>query len=347
MDVIIREPQENELNEAVKLAKRIFGLVGNIIISKPEKSLVAMADDKVVGGVFLKSKSAGSKKFGIVDFIFTDPNFKGHGISGKLLDESCRILWEQDFKGLMAYVQDDNVASWKLFEKHGFVRTSFLQTAKAFGFASALKAQAIFTSFGFCVGADFYIALPEKEETEKYERRCNSLAQIVVYLLVSAVLVSLMLIQAAGSPILLVSLAAVLLGSIVVGWVGTALTKRKWHFRLTQGGFFLTTIMSIFFFFPMIANWYPDHYENTPQFKRDLALNSILVWILLLALSASRWFVNGEILNGARGVASVLLIFKCLPFMPMSSHGSGRVFAWNKPVFFMLAIVSVLLVFVL
>ncbi|MCL2235647.1 MAG: hypothetical protein FWB98_04285 [Defluviitaleaceae bacterium] len=199
------------------------------------------------------------------------------------------------------------------------------------------------TSFGFCVGADFYLALPDKEETKKFERRDISLIQIGLYLLVNALLI---MINSSNLLQAVTALAFVFFGCAAVGWIGTLVTKRKWSFRLTQGGFLVSPVSSILFFFPMIGNWYPVHYENTPQLKRDLALNSILVWLFLLGVAASGSFLDNGFLSSARGVASVLLIYRCLPFMPMSSHGSGRVFKWNKAVFFALAVASVLLVFV-
>jgi len=347
MDIIIRELQGNEVKEAVKIARKSFGIVGYVLIRKPKHGLVAVVDDKIAGGVFYYTKNSGSKKIGVVSFLFTDPKFQGHGIAGKLLDECIGVLWGEGCDGLVTYVQDDNVGSWAAFEKRGFVKTTLLKSAKALGGSAAMKSQLFFTeTFAFCVGADFYMALPDEVATKKYARKDISIVQIGLFVLMNLLLLPLIIGRSYDPVMAIASIAFVLIGTAFAGWIGTWFTGRKWNFRLTQGGFLSTAILGIFTIFPMIGNWYPVKYENTPKCRRDMALNSILIWLFLFAIMISNMFIDNLILEGMQNLSAILLIYRCIPILPFSSYGSGRVWEWNKPVFGIFAIASILLVFV-
>lgn len=43
-----------------------------------------------------------------------------------------------------------------------------------------------------------------------------------------------------------------------------------------------TALIRSFIIIPMIGNWYPERYESTQKFKRDMAVNAISVWVFLL-----------------------------------------------------------------
>ena len=347
MDIIIREMQQSDAKEAVKVARSAFGIVGYVLIRNPKSGVVAVVDDRIVGGAFYYTKNSGAKKIGVVSFLFSDPKFQGHGIAGKVLDRCIAELWAEGFDGLISYVQDDNVGSWAAFEKRGFVKTSILKSIKALGGSTAIKSQLFFTeTFAFCVGADFYMALPDKEATKKYERNDKSIIQIALFVLMNLIFLPLLIANAYDPVMAISSIACVLAGASIAGWIGTWFTGRAWRFRLTQGGFIITPLLALFTFFPMIGNWYPVKYENTPKFRSDMALNSILVWLFLFVIMISNMFIDNLVLEGMQNVSAILLIYRCIPILPFSSYGSGRVYNWNKAVFAIFAIASILLVFV-
>lgn len=349
MTITVRAMQENEAAEAARVARKAFGVIGWLIIRKPKQGFVAVTDDKIVGGLFYDTKQSGDKKIGIVSFLFTDPGYNGLGIASRLMDDCIKHLWELGCTAQISYVQDDNVGSWTTFEKRGFVKTSLIQSAKALGFSTALKSQTIFAeTFMFCTGADFYMALPDKEETKKYERSYASIPQILIFVLLNLLFLWNVILHDNAPLLVAGSVGLVLLGTVVVGWLGTLFTGRKWHFRMTQGGFILSPFLAIFSFYPMIGTWYPDKYENTPRFKLDMAINSILIWIFLIAVVAVSRFVlaDNALLAVMRNIATVYLMFRCMPWLPFSSYGAGRVLSWNKFVFGAFAIVSFLLIIV-
>ena len=348
MEITICELDEHNIKEAVKIARKSFGIFESFFIRKPKQGFVAVIGDKVVGGVFYSTKHSSAKKFGVISFLFTAPRYEGHGIAGKLLDACIAALWADGCDGLVSYVQDDNVGSWINFEKRGFVKTTLLKSAGAFGTVTALKIQILYLeTYISCVGADFYIALPDQEKTKKYARNDISFIQILFFILLNMLFLTLVIVHAYNPSMAVLSIASLFTGMSVVGFIGTWFTGRKWRFRLTQGGFVLVPLLGLFAFYPMIGNWYPLKYENTPKFRRDLAFNSILIWLFLLCVVISTRFTDSLILAGMGQLAVVLLIFRCIPIIPFSSYGSGRVYEWNKIVFALFAIASLLFVFVL
>ena len=141
------------------------------------------------------------------------------------------------------------------------------------------------------------------------------------------------------------SSAFVFLGTVFIGYIGTLFTRRKWNFRFTGGGAILYLIINVFpnLFFPMIGNWYPIHYENTPKFKRDMAVNVISVWLFLLCLMIIGKYIEyiPMFFMYVPSITTVLIILKCLPIPVFESGGFGRVFKWNKIVFGLLAAASI------
>jgi GNAT superfamily N-acetyltransferase len=348
MKITIYKLQESNTKKAVKVARKSFGIIGPLIIRKPKQGFVALIDDNVVGGVFYDIKKTDTKKIGVVSFLFTNPQFGGHGIAGKLLATCIDSLWADGCDGVVSYVQDDNVGSWVAFEKCGFVKTTLLKSSKALGTATALKAQILFVeTFVFCVGADFYMALPDREETKKYLRKDTSVVQIGLFVLVNLIFLSLAVLRSPDFIMAILSIVLFFAGMSVAGLIGTWLTGRKWQFRFTQGGFVLSPILGLFGFYPMIGNWYPVKYEKTPHFRRDMAFNSILSWFFLFGLMISARFIDNLALEGMANLAKIFLVFRCVPIDPFSSYGSGRVYKWNKIIFVLFAIVSLLFVFVL
>jgi len=101
MEVTICTLHESKTKEAVKIARKSFSVTESLFIRKPKQGFVAIIDDNIVGGVFYDTKHTNTKKIGVINFLFTDPQFVGHGIAGKLLDSCIAALWEDGCDGLV------------------------------------------------------------------------------------------------------------------------------------------------------------------------------------------------------------------------------------------------------
>ena len=349
MEILIRDMQPDEVKEAVALAKKSFGLIEGLFVPAPKLALVALSGGKVVGGIFYSVKISDGKTFGFIDYVFTDPALQGQGIGRRLCEACFDALWKLGCDALLTFVQDDNVSSWRLFVTNGFVRSSLPKMVKRFGLLSALKAKLLFSTFGLCVGYDFYLALPDKGEIRAYEKEESNPRQILAYILINLLFAAGIILTASARLTALAAFVYVFLGCVLAGYIGTLFSKQTWHFRLTGGGALISLAAAIVQFWPMNGGWYPQNYENSATFKRDMAFNSIVVWLFLLFLSASRLLITeaAPLVTGIWSIATVLLVIRCIPLSPISSYGAGRVLRWNKTVYGILAGLSILVAFVI
>jgi len=303
---------------------------------KPKDALIYLIDDIIVSGFSYKLYEALGKKIGFANYFFTDPEHHGKGIGKELCKEGVKHLWDvENCNMLITFVRDDNVGSWLNFVKNGFVRIPFLKLLPHVGFLSFLKIYA-FSTFGICFGHDFYIA--KKEETVQEES--SSLGQIVLFALVNAVLFIPVFMTSRYIHLALAIFLSVFIGQVFFGFIGTLFTKRKWRFRFTDGGLILLGVVSFGAgFMPMIGNWYPHEYENTPEFRRDMAIVSIASWLFLFAI--------GVVWPPTVGLVSILLIYRCIFFIgdPLKSYGGQRVYDWSRGAFALIMAISVLFVF--
>lgn len=339
MDVAIRKMEPHEAAKTYRLAKRCFGLPESLFLPKPREGFVAVVGKEIIGGFAYNLEVCDSKKVAFVSLLFTDPRFTGQGIAKRLCTEGISHLWEQEgCDALVTYVRDDNVGSWSNFERNGFVKASLRKLARYVGFAGMTKLY-IKTFYGMSIGHDFYVSLRSEELTAPYKKEPGSALQIAAYVLVNLFMVARVLMFADDALPVIWGYVTVFLGCALAGYMGTLLTKRKWSFRLPTGGLLMVPVGLLVIargvgFIPMIANWYPHQYENTPEFKRDMAISSISVWAYLLALSAMNVAYTGFLV-------SFLLLLKCVFVPPFGSYGAERVYKWNKGVYMLLAIASV------
>ena len=80
-----------------------------------------------------------------------------------------------------------------------------------------------------------------------------------------------------------------------------------------------------------------------------MATNVIAAWVFLLGLVAAEITIgfSSRFLTHIPNIATILLVFKCLPVSVFESSGFGRVSKWNKVVFGLLAAASLFFVFLL
>jgi len=350
MDLTFRSMNNDEAMELKKLARKSFGFIEGLFVTKPKTAIVAIIDEKIVGGFVYQLEICNGKKIGFVSFLFTDPVFQGQGIGKQICEKGIQHLWEIGCDNLVTFVRDDNVFSWGIFKKNGFALTNLQNVANVIGLLRAMKLY-IRTLYGlFGIGHDFYIASPEKESAS-LQKKEGTIRQVLVYVLLNTLIFLPNAIITRNIIPVIVSSSFIFLGIVFAGYIGTLFSKRKWSFRFTGGGVVSYFIINIFpnLFFPVIGNWYPIQYENNPKFKRDMAINVISVWLFLLIL-----LIVGKnikyipmLFMYVPSIAAVLIILKCLPIPVFESGGFGRVFKWNKIVFGLLAIVSIFFVLIL
>lgn len=77
--ITIRMMAGDEVKPALKLARKAFAGIECLFISKPKTGIVALIDNQIVGGVFVKQISIQNGSLGYLDTVFVDPACQGQG----------------------------------------------------------------------------------------------------------------------------------------------------------------------------------------------------------------------------------------------------------------------------
>lgn len=342
----IRKMEPSEAALVKKLAKKSFVGIEQFFVSTPKEAMVALKDNKIVGGIMIKYIITKDQKIGYIDTAFIVPEYQGKGIGGILYEKTVQYLWGQGCTGLSALVKDDNVGSWQLFLNNGFSQTSIAEGVGKLGFLPMLK-QYFLTPFFIANGMEFYLTVKNKEVKPK---KSGSIAQIGLYLLVNAVLMLFALVQ--GETYFLDFLGAytaLLLGRTLFGYVGTLFSKQKWKFRLNSAGAVIVAFINLIGgLFPMIGNWYPAKYENTDAFRKAAGITALCEWcfMLVLTISAIMFQSSFTFLPLFISLGKVYLLYYILAVYPFESYGGRRIYLWNKGIYTILAMLSAFVIII-
>lgn len=338
--IVVRKMEPNEASAVKKVGQRTFGIVESLFVTRPKEAMIALLDDKIVGGIIIKYIVSNGKKIGYYDGAFIDPDYQGLGIGNKLYAETTKYLWEQGCDALCALVKDDNVGSWKLFLNNGFSQTSIKEVIHQLGLGTVLKTY-FTTPFFIANGMEFYLAVKEQSVQSKV---CKTGSQIGLYLLGNFLLMLPTLFMGRSNFGLFISAYMVLLiGGVLFSYIGTLFSKRQWYFRMNSGGAVLAAFINLSGAFPMIGSWYPEKYENTQAFKKDMGISALWEWLFVLGVTFIALLLEPLYFRYMAQIGGVFLIFRILIFYPFESFGGRRVYLWNKGWYGVLTVLSILL----
>lgn len=344
--ITVREIRLGEEKAVQMIGQRAFNGMEALLVPKPKPraALVAERDGVVVGAVLYKFFQAGKHKVGYIDYGFVDPDYHGQGVGNVLYKAAIDFLWSQGCDAVTALVKDDNVGSWSLLMKNGLNRVSLPSLVRQFGLSGAL---AHYFSNPFCmgVGMDYYVAL---REGPCPSGKGDSTKQVGAYFLANAIF--LVAIGLAGRENLLATAAVylfLLAGGVIFSYLGTRFSQRDWAFRHCNGGGAIGAFLIISRgLFPMVGRWYPTKYESSPEFRRDMGLSALTEWLFLLFSTALAILFSGQhvAMRILMQLGTSLLIFRMIPVYPFESYGSLRVFKWNKWIYGLMAVCSLVVV---
>lgn len=343
MAIITRQMRPEEARKVQKIAQHSFEALEGLGVPKPKQAIVAVSGDDIVGAIQYKCYRAGGKKIGYFDYAFIAPGYRNQGIGGMLYKATTDFLWEQGCDAQTALVKDDNVGSWGLFLKNGFTRASLPELMKTFGPLGTFRLY-FGTLFGIAVGMDYYVALRERKFPDG---KGGSGRQIIGYLSVN-LLLSLLLLFSGGSnsSALLASYLVFLVGGVIFGYVGTLFSTRRWHFRLCNGGAAVCALVNLKAgVLPMAGSWYPESYQNTNAFRRDMGIQALTGWVFVLLLTLFSTFMSEQhiFLRYLNQMGAILLLYRVFPIYPFEFFGSRRVYRWNRGIYFLMAALSLVL----
>ena len=344
--VVIREMKSDEANRVQQLGRKAFGIVEGLFIPRPKEAIVATIDDQIVGGIIVRYLVTKDKKIGYFEDAFIDPDYQGQGIGSKLYKGTTEYLWSQGCDALSGLVKDDNVGSWQLFLNNQIKRTTFGEGVRKLGFVAMLK-QYFMTPFFIANGMEFYLAV-KGQETE--EKKVKTSHQMSLYLLFNILLLLPALCLSTQSTITFIAAYLTLLvGGMIAGYLGTLLSKRKWKFRVNTCGGVMVALINLSGVYPLCGNWYPEVYENTTSFKRDMGHQALCEWlfIIIITVISDIWGKDSQYIQGLVHMGEIFLIYRVLNFYPFEFFGAKRVYSWRKEAYFLLSLISLGTVYML
>ena len=342
--VTIRKMKPGEEQEVKKIGKKAFLGVERLFISKPKEAMLAIIDDKIVGGMIIKYIIAKDKKLAYIDFAFIDPDYHNQGVGRKLYKETFECLWNEGCTAIAAMVKDDNVASWKSFLNNGFSQTSMLEATKELGVGLMIKQYFVTPAF-MANGMEFYLKVKGREVKPK---EIETKTQIGFYLLANFLLMILgfLLNNRSNWGMYILSYIGLLASGVAVSYLGILFSKRKWKFRVNSCGALLVAFINIGAAYPLIGNWYPERYENTKEFKRDMGIPALFEWIFLLVIIVVSKIMMPQhiVFKYLSQVANTFIMYRILSVYPFESYGGARLYRWNKALYLIMSIISVILI---
>ena len=345
-EIIIRKIKSSEKKEVLKIARSSFSGIESLTVSNPNKAMVALIDNKIVGGIIYKIIKCNQKKIAYISDAFVDKKYHNQGIGKKLYQETIEFLWEEKVDGITALVKDDNVASFKLLMDNGLKRVSFIEIIKNLGFINAIKHYFI-TPFFIAVGFDFYMVMKDNKVKEK-----SSINQLVLFFFINLLLalpiwIGILTTNSSIFGNLFFAYLTILIIFILTRYIGVLTTKEKWQFRINNGGMIINLIVNFLGFPYMInGNWYPEKYENTKEFKEKLARPELIKWFIFLFLPFL-YFTNSPYLKEVAQLSFIYLIFFIIPFYPFNYFGGGRIYQYSKRIWAIALIVTLIVLFMM
>ncbi|OPL07774.1 MAG: hypothetical protein AVO33_03850 [delta proteobacterium ML8_F1] len=345
--ISIRTMKNEEAVVIQKLGKQLFEPFDAMMISKPKNCIVALENEEIVGAVIYKYLTLKPVKLLYVEFIFVRGNTISRGIGRKLLDACMAQGINENCNGFSAIIRDDNVASWKLFLDRGFERVQFKPLISLFGIKETMK-QLFETHFGFATGMDYYVKIDKPFVKDSITPTSFQLGH---YFLVSSLVIIPLLVKDISYGFqMILALITTLLIRMLGGYLLTRFTKEEWSFRVSEGGYLIPLIASLFggVYF-LCGNWYPKVYSKSETFKQTLGLASLGQWLSLYMVILLNAFVfqQSDFLNLVTFLASFLMVLSLIPFNPVASFGGKRLYDWNKVTYGFVVVLSIVTLFII
>lgn len=345
MNISIREMEASEAKQVKKIGQQSFELVERLFLPTPKNALVAVIDDEIVGATTYRIfKVKKTQKIGYVETAFVRDGFSGQGVGNKLYSEITTHLKNKGCDTVTAIVRDDNIASWKLFQKNDFNIIKFSQMLKTFGFFGALS---LWFKSVLCVaiGHHLWATVPHKKTSE--------LGQLAFYILLNFfTFIPAFFFQSPSLEQFFIgfsSVLALLLVAALGGMLVTLFTKEKWTFHVVRGGILISLIVSALGgVFPIIGRFYPQEYKSSPKFKRNMGIEGLFQWLFVLLLLIIAFILKDQytIWKSIFSFGPSILLYHAIPIYPFECFGGKRIWDFSKILSIVTILISVVLLII-
>ena len=343
MAIKYRDMEKEEAAATGKLARSCFPFYYRLFMGKFRNAVLAVEDDRIVGGAVYHAVETGKGNFGCLEFGFTAAGNRGKGIGRETYSRALQKLEEKGCRNDGAIVLNDNSASWGLLSDMGFSRGTALSLIPVFGLAGALKIW-FETGFPFVPGAELWLRGIEKPQDP------GSLTAVILTLVLNLALFAAAGLVHGGAlePVDFAAVTGLLLLRIFAGFIFTLPAGERFSYRFWRSGILIPVIVFLVGgVFPIGGDFYPAKqkwYYNREN--RKLGLIGAGSWLAVIAAAAA-FILARELWPGFFNMIDVLkkwiymlLIFHCVPFL-LESWPGNRVLHWNRAVFIIFEVVSI------
>jgi GNAT superfamily N-acetyltransferase len=360
--ISVRRMHDGEEGALRDLAGRVFSRLESAFFSPPVQTLVAERDGHLVGAVVPKVFALPDKRlYGAIFSLMTDPQARGLGAGGRLIEATFEYFEEQGCSEVFACVEGYNTSSSNLFAAHGLAILSPGEQLWRYGLLGTFVLWIKMFRLGADVG-HFLWARPQaaREDHPGLQWWAGTLLpSALVFLLagwrggwVEGLEPSTVL----GAALAIVALFGLREAAmrLAARWQGLSVRHRVWEAALPLSagvalmlGLFLPTPGSVY---PRSLAW---RYRNLLPKLGQIAFAGALA-VLLFAWATwgllrfggpsseiTLWLRFGHVAGQMLALFDVLL-----PFSIFVSFSGRRVWDWSRPVWAVLAAATVGLFFV-
>jgi GNAT superfamily N-acetyltransferase len=354
-DINVRPMKEQEKSIVHSLGRRSFPLFIGIFFSLSPHTFVAEKDGELLGGIVLTFYPVkNGKQGGFVSWVFTSPAARGLGVAGKLLDTAMDYFNEKGCQEFGACIEGHNTSSSKLFAARGF---DILSPGEQFRRYEKLLPSVWYKTFHFVDIGHFLWVKPPAARSDR------PLLQWLAVWFLNSLFLLLALWRANGfTPINPLAFAAIPIAVLVFfssRWAAMTLTAKaiglETRFRAWETGLVVTFLIALLLGgqFPTPGSSYPKTNQWTyrdviPKMGRMAlaGIGSVLVlaWIpYLLSAFVELPHATAAWLSYFRFVGTPFALYEVVlaVIFPFVSFNGRRIWDWNRPLWVVLALLTV------
>ena len=133
-DLVVRPLAPGEARELATVMRRSFGGLAGMLFSPGKATFVAELGGRIVGGVTLGVfRIDAVRRGGVVKWLFTLPEARGHGAATALVDRALAWFDQQGVTDAIACVEALNAGSSNRFARRGFAPSGFVEQVRRYG----------------------------------------------------------------------------------------------------------------------------------------------------------------------------------------------------------------------
>jgi len=367
-DLVVCEPDEAASERVVELGRDVFHPLYRRAIERTDHMLCARLDGEIAGGLIMEVHSTSTERVGIVSWLFTAEEARGHGVGTRLVAEGLSYLRAHGCAHVVTDIEGHNTSSSTLFARAGFEQTTSTRLVRHVGLRNTLttwRELVYYTDFGHFL---WYGRLgdpepPSEPPSGDTERRRSGVGFGSLFRSWSLNLAVLALAFVGLSGVFQASIPVAELVTVVGVGVVVFLVRETpiavlagfdsepWRYRGWLNGVPMSVGVGLVFgaFFPMLGSLYPRSSEWTYREKRRLfgigaTVSTGLLTVLLVATQPLELApVDGVPIASVAPFVIVpfLVVDHLLFFTPFRCYRGGRVYDWNRTVWLVLTVAIV------